>query len=153
MDEKYTKHEALARQNFLDGYNCAQAIMKAFADVTGLDPDFAVKMASPFGGGMGRMREVCGAVSGIFMVLGILEGYSTPDDNAKKELYSKVQMLSQKYREENGSIICRELLGLKTKGPEDPTPSKRTDEYYKSRPCEAKIGNAARLLDEYLGIN
>ena len=151
--EDYTKHEALARENFKKGYNCAQSIMLAYTDVTGLDEDTALRMASPFGGGMGRMREVCGAISGIYMVLGLLEGYSTPgDDIAKKELYSKVQSLAESYRQENGSIICRELLGLTTIGPDDPTPSKRTDEYYKLRPCEVKIGNAARILDLYLNM-
>ena len=145
-----TKHEKLARENFKKGYNCSQSIMLAFLDETGMDESTALKLAAPFGGGMGRLREVCGAVSGIYMVLGLLEGYDHPDDVLKKELYEKVQMLAKKYREENGSIICRELLGLK--GVSDPTPEKRTEEYYRVRPCEEKIGKAARLLDEYLKI-
>ena len=139
-----------AMQSFWDGYNCAQCMVIAFSDLLTLDVDTALKMVSPFGGGMGRLREVCGSVSGMFMVLGFLKGYSEPGDyDGKKELYEHVQELARRYEEANGSIICRELLGLDVKR-EDATPEKRTDEYYKKRPCAEKIGSAAEILEVYL---
>ena len=139
-----------AMQSFLDGYNCAQCMILAFEDMLTVDVDTALQIASPFGGGMGRLREVCGSVSGMFMVLGFLKGYSEPEDyDGKKELYEHVQELARRYEEANGSIICRELLGLDVKR-EDATPEKRTDEYYKKRPCAEKIGSAAEILEVYL---
>ena len=120
-------HSMKAAELFLSGSNCAQAIVVAFCDVTGLEPEFAAKMASSFGGGMGRMREVCGAVSGMLMVVGLLYGYDTPgDDVRKKEQYALVQNLAGKFREETGSIVCREIL---KNPPSDPNPSPRTAEY------------------------
>lgn len=139
-----------AMQSFLDGYNCAQCMMLAFEDMLTIDVDTALKIASPFGGGMGRLREVCGSVSGMFMVLGFVKGYSEPGDyEGKKELYEHVQELARRYEEANGSIICRDLLGLNVKK-EDAAPEKRTDEYYKTRPCAEKIGSAAEILEGYL---
>ena len=139
-----------AMQSFLDGYNCSQCMMLAFEDLLTIDIETALKIASPFGGGMGRLREVCGSVSGMFMVLGFLKGYSEPGNyEEKKELYSHVQELARRYEEANGSIICRDLLGLSVQK-EDSTPEKRTEEYYKKRPCAAKIGSAAEILDVYL---
>ena len=142
-------HSIQAAELFLNGCNCAQAVVVAFSDVTGLEPAFAKKLSSPFGGGMGRMREVCGAVSGMLMVAGLLYGYEDPGDNdcRKKELYELVQELAGKFREETGSIICRELLD---NPPSDPNPSPRTAEYYKSRPCARMVMTAARILDEYM---
>lgn len=141
-------HVLLAGDLFLEGFNCAQAVAVAFADVTGMDKKEAAKLASPFGGGMGRMREVCGAVSGMYMVLGSLYGYDNSDDNAsKKQLYQDVQMLAEKFRQENGSIICREIL----KNPAaDPNPSPRTAEYYQKRPCARMVMTAARLMDAFI---
>ena len=99
-------HSIKAAQLFLQGYNCAQAVAVAFCDVTGLDADYTAKLVSGFGGGMGRLREVCGAVSGMFMVLGHLYGYDTPgDDTQKKELYTRVQELAKQFEEINGSIL------------------------------------------------
>ena len=133
---------------FLQGYNCAQAVAVAFCDVTGLDPDFSARMASSFGGGMGRMREVCGAVSGMLMVAGLLYGYDTPgDDTTKKAHYARVQELAGQFREKNGSIICREIL---KNPPSDPAPSPRTAEYYATRPCARMVYAAATILDEYI---
>jgi C_GCAxxG_C_C family probable redox protein len=141
-------HSVKAAELFLQGYNCAQAVAVAFCDVTGLDEKFVAKYASPFGGGMGRQREVCGAVSGMYMVLGHLYGYDTYDDDvAKKTLYSQVQELGAKFREQMGSIICRELLA---NPPSDPTPSPRTEEYYKKRPCARMVYLAADILDRYI---
>lgn len=139
-----------AMQSFLDGYNCAQCMMLAFEDMLTIDLDTALKIASPFGGGMGRLREVCGSVSGMFMVLGFIKGYHEPGNyEGKKELYEHVQELARRYEEANGSIICRDLLGLNVKK-EEATPEKRTEEYYKKRPCAEKIGSAAEILEAYL---
>lgn len=139
-----------AMQSFLDGYNCAQCMILAFEDMLTIDLDTALKIASPFGGGMGRLREVCGSVSGMFMVLGFIKGYNEPGDyEGKKELYEHIQELARRYEEANGSIICRDLLGLSVKK-EEATPEKRTEEYYKKRPCAEKIGSAAEILEEYL---
>lgn len=139
-----------AMQSFLEGYNCAQCMMLAFEDMLTIDVDTALKIASPFGGGMGRLREVCGSVSGMFMVLGFVKGYNEPGNyEGKKELYEHVQELARRYEEANGSIICRDLLGLNVKK-EEATPEKRTEEYYKKRPCAEKIGSAAEILEQYL---
>ena len=144
-------HSILAGDLFLGGYNCAQSVVVAFCDVTGLVKDFAARMASSFGGGMGRLREVCGAVSGMLMVLGLLYGYDTPgDDISKKSQYQDVQALCGQFREEVGSIVCREIL----KNPStDPTPSPRTAEYYAVRPCARMVMTAARILDSYIAAH
>ena len=141
-------HEIYAAELFLEGYNCAQAITVAFSDVTGLDKDFSARMASSFGGGIGRMREVCGAVSGMVMVAGILYGYdSNSDDTSKQAHYQLVQALAGSFREEVGSIICREIL---KNPPSDPNPTPRTAEFYKQRPCAHMVMTAARILDAYI---
>ena len=144
-------HGMKAAELFLEGYNCAQAVLVAFRDVTGLDPDFSAKFASSFGGGMGRMREVCGAVSGMLMVAGLLYGYGTPgDDVSKKEHYARVQHLAGRFREEAGSIVCREIL---KNPPSDPNPSPRTAEYYAKRPCARMVLLAGQILDDYIKEN
>ena len=137
-----------AAQLFVDGYNCAQAIAVAFCDVTGMDEKAAAKMASSFGGGMGRLREVCGAVSGMFLVAGLLYGYEEPEeDKEKKEHYARVQELAAAFRERMGSIICRDLLN---NPPTDPTPSPRTEEYYQTRPCVRMVFTAGEILENYI---
>lgn len=147
-----TKQE-LAKSYFLQGYNCCQALVLAFKDEIDIDEKTLLKISSPFGGGMGRLREVCGAVSGMFMVLGMICGYDNLDNpNAKAELYARVQELAKKYEEENGSIVCRELLGLSQKR-DDPTPEIRNEAYYKNRPCPDKVGSAAKILEEYIKNN
>ena len=144
-------HGERAAELFLSGYNCAQSVAVAFCDVTGMDEKTAARMASAFGGGMGRMREVCGAVSGMLMVLSVLYGYDTPgDDVSKKELYTRVQALAGRFREEVGSIICREIL---KNPPSDPNPSPRTEEYYKKRPCARMVLTAGRIMDEFMAEN
>ena len=142
-------HAYKAGELFLAGNNCAQAVIVAFSDVTGLDEKTAARISSTFGGGMGRMREVCGAVSGMLMVLGLLYGYEEPGekDSNKKQLYKDVQDLAGKFREEVGSIICRDIL---KNPPSDPNPSPRTAEFYKQRPCARMVMTAARLLDEFI---
>ncbi len=142
----------VAMNSFLAGYNCSQCLILAFEDLVTkrIDKDLALSIASPFGGGMGRLREVCGSVSGMFMVLGYMEGYADASDTeGKKKLYADIQELARRYEEANGSIICRELLGLTVKR-EAPEPEVRTEEYYKKRPCTEKIGSAAEILEGFL---
>ena len=144
-------HNIKAAELFLQGYNCAQAVAVAFCDVTGMDEKQAAKMVSAFGGGMGRLREVCGAVSGMFFVLGQLYGYDNCDsDDNKKELYQRAQALAEQFREQAGSIICRELL---KNPPSDPNPTPRTEEYYKVRPCARMVMLAAELMDKFIEEN
>ena len=144
-------HGMKAAELFVGGYNCAQSVVVAFCDVTGLEEKFAARMVSSFGGGMGRIREVCGAVSGMFFVLGLLYGYDTPgDDESKKQLYTEVQALAAKFREKSGSIICREILD---NPPTDPNPSPRPAEYYKVRPCARMVLVAGQLMDEFIAAH
>jgi len=144
-------HGMKAAELFIEGYNCAQAVVLAFEDITGLERSFAAKMASSFGGGMGRLREVCGAVSGMFLVAGLLYGYDTAgDDVSKKKHYALVQELAAKFREQAGSIVCREIL---KNPPSDPNPTPRTAEFYKTRPCAAMVLWAGRILEEYIQNN
>lgn len=141
-------HSIYAAELFMKGYNCAQAVAVAFCDVTGLDETMTAKIASSFGGGLGRLREVCGAVSGMAAVAGVLYGYADPDDeDAKAEHYKLVQSLAEKFREQAGSIICRDIL---KNPPSDPNPTPRTEEYYKQRPCARMVFLAAQILDEYI---
>ncbi len=142
-----------AYELFLSGYGCTQSVLGAFAEELGLDFDTAMKLASGFGGGMGRMREVCGTFSGIVIVLGMVYGYSDPKAlNAKKELYEKIRLLAEKFRSDNKSIICRELLGLKS-AEKSAEPEPRTAEYYKKRPCPELCRYAADLLEDYIKEN
>ena len=142
-------HGELAAQLFLGGCNCAQAVVVAFCDVTGLEKDFAARLSCSFGGGMGRMREVCGGVSGALMALGMLCAPDDPGDQAAKAAhYARVQELARRFRERNGSIICRELLGEKAGSGH--VPEARTEEYYRMRPCERMVFDAAEILEEML---
>ena len=149
MEEKTMDYGNKAVELFRSGYNCAQAVAVSFCDVTGLEEKTAARLASAFGGGIGRMREVCGAVSGMYMVLGLLYGYDVPgDDGTKKVLYRDVQALAERFKEVGGSIICREIL---KNPPSDPNPTPRTEEFYKTRPCDRMICTAARLMEEFIG--
>lgn len=139
-----------AKELFLEGYNCSQAVFLAFADKYDMDYSMALRLSSSFGGGMGRLREVCGAVSGMFMVAGILYGYEEPKDmTAKKEHYERIQELAHEYQIRNGSIVCRELLGLGN-GKDTPKPEERTGEYYKKRPCAELVEMAAAIMEQYI---
>ena len=151
MENTKSRGEAAA-ELFLKGYNCAQAVVGAFSDKIDIDFKTLMKLSSSFGGGMGRMREVCGAVSGMLMVLGTLYGYDDPGekDRAKKAHYALVQELAGAFRERNGSIICREIL---KNPPSDPSPTPRTAEFYKTRPCARMVVCAAELLDEYIAAH
>ncbi len=142
-------HGEIAEQLFYEGFNCSQAVLCAFEDVTGLEKSTAARLASSFGGGLGRMREVCGAVSGAAMVLGLARGYSDPKAyEAKKAHYRLVRDFAERFRAQNGSIICRELL--KGTGDNSAIPEKRTREYYSKRPCPELVRQAADILDEML---
>ena len=143
-------HVKKAEELFLSGCNCAQAVFAAFTDVTGMDEDTALMLASSFGGGCGRLREVCGACSGLFMIAGLLRGYGkSPQDGEKKAHYELIQRLAAQFREENGSIICRELL-KNIAADTLPVPSPRTEEYYNARPCIRFVSCAARLAEREL---
>ena len=141
-------HVERAVELFVEGYNCAQAVAAAFGDLTGLDEKTAARMASCFGGGMGRMREVCGAVSGMLMVAGVLYGYDDPKaTREKRELYAQVQAMAGQFRQELGSIVCRDLL---KNPPSDPNPTPRTEQFYKDRPCARMVATAARIMDAFI---
>ena len=142
-------HGQVAEELFREGYNCSQAVLLAFEDMTGLERETAAKIASSFGGGLGRMREVCGAVSGAAMVLGLVRGYFDPKSyEQKKAHYQLIQDFAARFKEKNGSIICRELLG----GVTSPggIPEQRTPEFYQKRPCASLIRQATRIVDEML---
>lgn len=139
-----------ARQNFLRGYNCGQSVVLAFSDLLDLSEKQLLRVSAPFGGGMGRLREACGAVSGMCMVLGLLfydaEHITTEEKSA---LYAREQAVAARFREKFGSIVCRELLAG-TGATDAPQAEERTAEYYKKRPCPALCAAAAGILEEYL---
>ncbi len=139
-----------AKELFLEGYNCSQAVVGAFADRLPVEFDLLMKMASSMGGGMGRLREVCGAVSGMFLVAGFLKGYSDPKAKEEKaEHYRLIQALAEAFKNKNGSIICRELLG-ETKTPVTHIPQERTETYYQKRPCKELVADAVEILEQFL---
>lgn len=140
----------IAVNNFKAGYNCAQSVFLAFAKDCGFDEETALKISSSFGGGMGRLREVCGAVTSMFAIAGIKKGYISPNnDDEKTKHYELIQHLAEEFKKEHGTIICRELLGLPD-GADEPTPSKRTEQYYQERPCENFIKTAAKIIEKEL---
>ena len=150
MDREYGVRGQRAKDLFLEGYNCAQAVVLAYEEFFDESPETLAQLVSAFGGGMGRLREVCGSVSGMFFVLSKLYGYADPKEkDGKMDLYARVQELAKRFRERNGSIVCRELLGLSEKV-SAPVPEERTPEYYKKRPCPDIIADAADILEEYL---
>ena len=143
-------HSQLAKKNFESGCNCAQAVLLAFSDLTGLDEGTAMKLSASFGGGMGKLREVCGAVSGAFMAAGMIYADDhIPTQEAKAAHYEKIRNLATRFKEENGSYLCRELLeGVPVS--KDAAPEERTEQYYKKRPCGELCAIAARILDDFL---
>lgn len=139
-----------ARELFSSGYNCSQSVFMAYADLFEMEPRMAATLSAPLGGGMGRLREVCGAVSGMALLAGqLIPVYDPSDRQAKAENYALVQHFAERFREENGAIVCRELLGLSVQK-EDPTPAERTAEYYRKRPCVEYVATAARIVGEWL---
>ena len=152
-NEQIEERVQRAVDNFMQGYGCCQSVVAAFADLYGLDDTLAKKIAAGFGGGVGRMRMMCGAVSGIVMLVGLDCGQTEgADREGKSACYKVVQDLLAKSREANGSLICAEILGLKgyEKAQSSYVASARTAEYYKTRPCAAKVESAARIFAEYL---
>lgn len=144
-----TKSEE-AQKLFRSGASCAQAILGTFYKECGLEYDQAMRLASSFGAGMGRLREVCGAVSGMFMVSGLIKGPSQITSKTLKDRhYQRVQSLARAFKKYAGTLICRELLGL-PEGPDTPVSKPRTSDYYAQRPCEALIGHAAAILEQHL---
>ena len=140
-------HREKAMNNFLEGYNCAQAVLIAFSEELGLDKDTAAMLSCSFGGGMGRLREVCGAVTGMFIVAGILHGYSNPTDKkAKDEHYKLIQELAEEFKAFHSTYICKDLL--KVAGKQSPVSEERTPEYYKTRPCVRFLITACEILDK-----
>ncbi len=143
-----TRGEA-ARSFFKEGYNCSQAIVLAFADLYPDEKDFLLKTISSFGGGFGRLREVCGAFSGIAAVAGAIDGFDGKNGKSKAEHYEFIRLLADDFKRENGSIVCRELLGA-TEKLSSPDPSVRTEEYQKKRPCAEICKIAADILEARL---
>ena len=149
-----------AKSNFTKGMNCSQSVLLAFVDELGeskigISHETALKLSSSFGGGMGRLREVCGGVSGMFMVAGLLKGYDLDSDpGAKAKHYELIQTMAKRFVEKNGSIVCRTLLGLdkgtKEFNPDNPVPEARTEAYYKKRPCVEFVADAAEIAAELL---
>lgn len=139
-----------ARALFLQGYNCCQSVVGAFAPEMGLELETAVRLASGMGGGIGRLRSVCGACSGMCIAAGMLRGYSSPRATTEKtRTYAMIQQLVGQFQQKSGSMICKELLGLDE--PEGiAQASERTAEYYQKRPCPDLVAQAAGILEEFL---
>ena len=149
-NEEIEKRVERAKELFKEGFNCSQAVCAACADLYGLDEQTALRVAASFGGGIGRMRQTCGAACGMFILAGLENGSATPGDaEGKKQNYVLVQDLAAKFKAENGSLICAELLGIAPK-PENPTPAERTEAYYQKRPCVEMVANAVRIYLENL---
>ena len=131
---------------FEQGYNCSQAVFMAYSDIYNIEPELAAKIATSFGGGMGRLREVCGAVSGMFIILGLQYPYTNPQDKASKNAnYKAVQEVAQQFKAEMGSYICADLLKIKH-APQNPISETRSEAYYKSRPCTRCVAVAAEIV-------
>ena len=149
---------AKATAYFKQGYNCSQSVVMAYADLYGMNEAFASHISASFGGGIGRMRETCGAACGMFMLAGLAVEGDYPDAKLKKRNYEAVQSLAEAFRKKHGSLLCRELLGLVKKQADgtvrnikiEATPEARTEEYCKKRPCVMTIETAARIFGEWL---
>ena len=134
-----------AVKNFENGYNCAQSVFLAYCEDYGINKETALKISSSFGGGMGRLREVCGAVSAMFAIAGLKYGYTSPnDDETKQKHYELIQRLAKEFKAKHNTIICRELLGEDISS--SPVPTKRTEKYYQERPCIEFIKTACELI-------
>lgn len=157
FDEDMTPHEARAAELFISGAVCSQAVFCAFCDLHGLDYESAALLSSSLGGGVGRLREVCGAFSGAAMAAGMLYGFKIPPTHDEKlGHYSRIQELGARFSERWGSVVCRDILATRADGigvSSEPEPEERTLEYYAKRPCLEAVRLAARLLDEYIENN
>lgn len=152
IEERVAKARRLFKE---EGYNCCQAVVLAYSDIFGLDDSTAASLTSGFGGGMGRLREVCGSVSGMVFLSGLISPADDPSDKkARTANYALVQEMASEFKAMNGSIVCRELLGIVPSGSPDapvqesPEPSDRTQDYYRKRPCEELVGISARIAGE-----
>lgn len=148
-DQEIQKRVERAKELFHQGFNCSQAVFAACADIYGIDDEtLALRLAASFGGGIGRMRQTCGAACGMFMLAGLENGSAIEGDaEGKKQNYALVQDLAAKFQAENGSLICSELLGIAPK-PQEPTPEARTEAYYQKRPCVEMVASAVRIFLE-----
>lgn len=146
-NEQIEKRVEKAKELFRQGFNCSQAVFAACADLYGIeDETLALRLSASFGGGIGRMRQTCGAACGMFMLAGLEKGSATPHDaEGKMQNYALVQDLATQFKEENGSLICSELLGIAPQ-PQDPVPEPRTEAYYKKRPCVEMVATAVRIF-------
>ena len=150
-EQEIEKRVERAKELFRQGFNCSQAVVAACADIYGMDEQTALRVAASFGGGIGRMRQTCGAACGMFLLAGLENGCPIPGDaEGKKNNYAFVQDLAAKFKEENTSLICAELLGIAPR-PQEPTPEARTEAYYKKRPCADMVASAVRIYLESLG--
>ncbi|MBD5462772.1 MAG: C_GCAxxG_C_C family protein [Lachnospiraceae bacterium] len=139
-----------ATATFEEGYTCAQSVFSTYADLFGMDKETALKLSSPMGGGIGRMREVCGAVSAMALLAGLKEGNTDPEnEEGKEKIYLLTRQMAEKFREQFGTIVCRELLGIEGME-ESAKPSVRTQQYYQERPCLQLIAAAAKIIEEML---
>ena len=140
-----------AKTLFKQGFNCSQSVFAACADIYGIEDEaLALRLSASFGGGIGRMRQTCGAACGMFLLAGLANGSATAGDaEGKKQNYELVQHLAEKFKQENGSLICAELLGIAPK-PQEPSPEARTEVYYQKRPCVDMVASAVRIYLENL---
>ena len=150
-EQEIQKRVERAKELFHQGFNCSQAVFAACADIYGIEDEaLALRLAASFGGGIGRMRQTCGAACGMFLLAGLQNGSAIPGDaEGKKNNYTLVQDLAAKFKNENGSLICAELLGIAPK-PQTPTPEARTEAYYQKRPCVEMVASAVRMYLETL---
>ncbi len=146
-----TDRKEKAKELFKKGYNCSQAVVLSFIDLLDIDENTALKLSSSFGGGMGRLREVCGAVSGMSIVLGLLYGYSDcTSQQEKHEHYQRIQQVANEFKDRNKYIVCRQLLGLEKGENDSPNPTVRTEEFYKKRPCVELVQDAVEIVENYI---
>lgn len=148
MKKSSDKKNLSAKELFESGYNCSQSVFCAFCEDFGIDFETGLKLSSSFGGGMGRLREVCGAVSAMFMIAGLKFGNTSQNDVEKKsEHYKLIQNLADEFARKNGSFICRELIGQDRNGF---VPEMRTEKYYQKRPCAELVASAEKIIRERL---
>ncbi len=141
----------IAKENFKKGYNCAQSVVAAYSDLFGMDADTAVRFAEGFGGGMGRMRGVCGAVTAMYMLAGLKYSKGVPKDTDTRELiYETVRNMTKEFEKKNGTAVCAQLLGASKPKDDGAKPEQRTETYYKKRPCIGCIEDAARIVEKVL---
>lgn len=148
MERKQESYSDRAEEFFMSGFNCAQSLYAAFAPLVGVEEKDALRISAPFGGGFGRMRHVCGAFSGLTLVIGHFFGYEDLSSPEKDTIYPRVQELGKRFEARCGSLICKEILDNKAEVGGIASP--RTEEYYKSRPCVRVVRAAAEILEEYL---